>query len=234
MQITRAAVIIVYHGVLVDEVEIVRFVLSRIPDLRTVTAGPAPGRVTGIGGVVTADASLDEIRRPAVVAVPGGIGSHLHAEIASWLRHVSPRWLLASSTGSALLAASGRLQDATASGHWLAGHLLERYGAHPSHQPVVVDGPIITCSSGPSAFRAALVIAESYGGQELVTRIRADAATAPEEGHPAQNRSVWTRLRDAILRRDRRAEPAGAPIDQGVDEIEVLDLGLVKPRPPQS
>lgn len=225
MKDSPTTAIVVYHGVLVDEAEIFRFVLSRIPEFRTVTVGTARGQVMGPGGVQTAAATLDEIGEPEVIVVPGGIGCHCQTEIANWLRSASPTWLLASSTGSALLAAAGLLHEATAATHWLAGPLLERYGARASHQQVVVDGPIITCSGCPSAFRAALVVAEAYGGPDLVARIRAEAANARNGSAAPQHRGFWAWFRTAVLRQPDVPPPPLAPLD----EIDVLDLGLVTP-----
>lgn len=223
--------IVVYQGVLVDEAEIFRFVLSRLPDFRTVTVGTNHGQVAGPGGVQTVEATLEEIGNPEIVVVPGGIGSHRRTEIASWLRSVSPRWILTSSTGSALLAAAGVLHDATATTHWLAGSLLERYGVHVSHAQVVIDGPIITCSGSSSAFRAALVVAEACGGPDLVAAIRADVAVDREKPGPPPRRGLWTRLRDAM--RDEPVPPPPGPLDRALDrstdDIQVVDLGMITP-----
>jgi putative intracellular protease/amidase len=222
MRTDPTTAIVVYHGVLVDETEILRFVLSRLPGFHTVTVGLSRGQVTGPGGVETAEVALEEAGEPEIIAVPGGIGSHSYTEIASWLRTVAPTWLVTSSTGSTLLAAAGLLRDATAATHWLAGPLLERHGAHPSREQVVVDGHIVTCSGSSSAFRAALVIAEAYGGAELVARIRADAAAAGRSGTPARRWPFWQWLRDTV--RWTKTGPTSA--DQ---EKDVLHLGLVTP-----
>ncbi|NEE02839.1 DJ-1/PfpI family protein [Phytoactinopolyspora halotolerans] len=221
--------IVVYHGVSVDEAEAFRFVLSHLPGCRTVTAGTVRGTLTGVGGTETAEVALSEVYDPEIVAVPGGIACHRRTEIADWLRGISPRWMLASSTGSTLLAAADLLRDAPVAGHWLAGPILERYGAHASRVPVIVDGPIITCSGHVTAFRAALVVAEFYGGKELVTRIRADAAAARAGSAPSSTRTVWQRLRYAFLRRDRPPSPVRTPPREPLQDVEILDLGRVTP-----
>lgn len=227
MDADATAAIVVYQGVLVDETEVFRFVLSRVPDFRTVTVGTTRGTFPGPGGVESAEATLEEVGRPEVVAVPGGIGCHQRSEIANWLQTLSPAWILASSTGSALLAAAGLLRDSTAATHWLAGPLLERHGAHPSREQVVVDGPIITCSGAASAFRAALVIAEAYGGSELADRIRAEVS-AGEAQEPRQ--TFWRRLRNAA-RRPRSEPHPRTPTLPAIKDTDVLDLGLVILRP---
>jgi transcriptional regulator GlxA family with amidase domain len=231
MDANSTTAIVVYRGVLADEAEIFRFVLSRLPDCRTVTVGTARGQVAGPGGVQVAEATLDELANPDIIAVPGGIGCERQAEIARWLRRASPAWVVSSSTGSALLAAADLLHDASAATHWLAGPLLERYGAHPSDKQLVVDGSIITSSGSVSAFRAALVVAEAFGGAELVARIRADAADARDRTSHPQRQGLWRRFGNTILRRSR--EPSQhEPLDRALGELDVLDLGQVSPPPP--
>ncbi|TDE11190.1 DJ-1/PfpI family protein [Jiangella asiatica] len=227
MDASSTTAIVAYRGVSTDEAEIFRFVLSQIPGFRTVVVGTALGQVPGLGGVQIVNATIDEISTPEIVAVPGGVGADRHPEIAAWLRRVSPRWLLASSTGSALLAAAGLLDDATAATHWLAGPLLEHYGAHPSHERLVVDGPVITCSGGPAAFQAALIVARTYGGAELVTRIGATTATARQDPARPTRRNLWARLGDVIRGRD--PAPPGSPqqtaLERALSEVDPLDLG---------
>lgn len=230
MAASSTCAIVAYRGVSADEAEIFHFVLSQIPGFRTVVVGTALGQVPGPGGAQTVDATFEEISTPEIVAVPGGVGTDRHPEIAAWLRRVSPRWLLASSTGSALLAAAGLLDDATAATHWLAGPLLERYGAHPSAERLVIDGQVITCSGGPAALQAALIVARTYGGPELVTRIAATATVAREERARPPRRSSWARLRDTL----RGREPAPLepnPLDRVLDHVDTLDLGVITSLP---
>lgn len=196
MNVTSTIAIVAYEGVLADETEAFRFVLSRLPGARVITVGDRPGAVGGPGGAQLIEAGLHEIGQPEVIAVPGGLGCHRQVGIAAWLRTVEPRWLLASSTGSALLATAGLLRDATAATHWLAGSILERHGAHPSPDRLVVAGPIVTCTGRASAYDAALVVARSYGGADLVQRILAELAAIREElERPPSRRSSWRRRR---------------------------------------
>ncbi len=227
---SATAAIVVYQGVLVDETEVFRFVLSRLPGLQTTMVGTAKASVAGPGGVETVEATLAEIGNPEIIAVPGGLGCHRQVEIANWLKTVSPRWILASSTGSTLLAVAGLLRNATAATHWLAGDLLERHGAHASPEQVVFDGKIVTCAGSASAFRAALVIAEAYGGREIAQRIHAEAVEAATRA-PSVRLPMWRRLMNS-LRMSRHElkddQPAMAP---ALKESEVLDLGLITLHP---
>ncbi len=226
MHTSPTIAIVVYQGVLVDETEVFRFVLSRIPELEVVRVGITRGEHAGPGGVETAEATLEEIGNPEVVVVPGGIGCDKLTEIADWLQTVSPAWILASSTGSTLLAAAGLLRHKTAATHWLAGEFLERYGARPSREQLVVDNRIVTCSGASSAFRAALVIAEAYGGLELVKQIRStvEIGKAPET---QPHEGIWLRLWHGIRRPRREPELVPAHREPLITDSNVLDLGTM-------
>lgn len=228
MHTSPTVAIVVYQGVLVDETEVIRYVLARLPNLQSVMVGTTRGSFAGPGGVATAEATLEEVGNPEVIAVPGGIGCDRRTDIADWLQTVSPAWMLASSTGSTLLAAAGLLHNAAAATHWLAGPLLESYGARPSRQQVVVSNHIVTCSGYSSAFRAALVIAEAYGGPELVHRIRAEAEEGRRLPEPLPHEAFWLRLWNSIRRRSHDdPEVSLAPSEPDLDDSNVLDLGLI-------
>ena len=172
--------IVAYQGVLADETDAFREVLKLLPGAHVVIAGEHTGIVAGPGGAQEVEATFDELDRADVVVVPGGLGAHRHPEIAAWLRRIKPRFVLASSTGSALLAASGLLKGRTAVTHWLAGPLLELHGVKVSKARLEVDEPYITCSGLASAFDAAFVVAKEIGGPSLVREIREELRTSTE------------------------------------------------------
>jgi transcriptional regulator GlxA family with amidase domain len=178
--------IVAYQGVLADETDAFRNVLSLLPRARVFIAGAQPGIVAGPGGAHEVEATFEELDRADVVVVPGGLGSHRHPEIAAWLRRIKPRFVLASSTGSALLAASGLLKGRTAVTHWLAGPLLELHGVTVSKARLEVDEPYITCSGLATAFDAAFVVAEAIGGTTLVRQIRDELKTMADKPPPVE------------------------------------------------
>jgi transcriptional regulator GlxA family with amidase domain len=181
--------IVAYQGVLADETDAFRDVLRLLPGARVVIAGAERGIVAGPGGAQEVEATFDELDRAEVVVVPGGLGAHRHPEIAVWLRRIKPRFVLASSTGSALLAASGLLKGRTAVTHWLAGPLLELHGVTVSKARLEVDEPYVTCSGLSSAFDAAFVVAKAIGGPSLVREIREElhlTAAPPRKADPQQ------------------------------------------------
>ena len=166
----RTVAVVAYQGVLADESAAFVDVLSRLPGARLVVVGRRVGIVAGPGGAQWVEARFPEVD-PDVVVVPGGLGSHRHAEIAEWIRHVRPRWVLTSSTGSAMLAAGGLLRGRRAATHWLAAPLLERHGVEATTDRLVVDGPFVTCAGLASTFEAADVVVRAVGGDDLVRRI---------------------------------------------------------------
>ena len=174
--------IVAYQGVLADESWVFRQVLSRIPGARVHTVGDAIGVVAGPGGAQQVTATFGDVTSADVVVVPGGLGSHRHPEIATWIRRLAPRWVLASSTGSALLATGGLLRGRTASTHWLAGPMLEQCGVTVSAERVAIDLPFVTCAGLASSFDAGLLVASSVGGPTLVATIRDQLSSelAPE------------------------------------------------------
>ena len=167
------------------------------------TVGVRRGVVAGPGGAQDVEATFAEVHGADVVVVPGGLGSHRHPEIARWLIGTDPRWVLTSSTGSALLAATGLLRGRTAATHWLAGPLLERYGVRVSSERLVVDDPFVTCSGLASAFDAAFFVARHFGGPTLVRSIREelrrDAPVATPCQSPTRYRARPSRARVATV-----------------------------------
>jgi len=204
--------IVAYQGVLADETEVFHDLLMEFPRAVVVTVGERLGVVAGPGGAQEVEATFADLDRADVVVVPGGLGAHRHPEISLWLRRIRPRFVLASSTGSALLAASGLLRGRTAVTHWLAGPLLERHGATVSTERVFVDLPFVTCSGLASAFDATYVVARHIGGPSLVREIKQRLAER-QESKPAAAPGQRTRARH---RRPAGMDPAGTgPAETG-------------------
>jgi transcriptional regulator GlxA family with amidase domain len=194
--------IVAYQGVLADEAHAWRSVLGRAPGVHLVTVGAQRGIVAGPGGIQVVDATFADVRRPAMVVVPGGLGSHRHPEIAAWCVATRPHWVLTSSTGSALLAAAGVLRGRTAATHWLAADLLERHGVIVSHDDLVVDGPFVTCTGRRSAIDAATFVVARTWGDDVAAHIRdAVAAAPPDETAAAPPTTARCRARAGTARR---------------------------------
>ena len=165
-------------GVSADECEAFTAVFEQLADVELVRVASVIGRVTGPGGGQEATATFDDVPAPDVVVVPGGLGCSNSAaddELGDWLRAVAPacRWMVASSTGTVVVAAAGLLDGRSAATHWLASPLLASYGSDTSPDRVVEVGNIITCEGHITAMHVALLVTLRIGGPEAVRDVRA-------------------------------------------------------------
>jgi transcriptional regulator GlxA family with amidase domain len=170
-------------GVSADECEAFTAVFEQLADVELVRVASALGRVPGPGGGQEATATFDDVLEPDVVVVPGGLGCSNSAaddELGDWLRGVAPvcRWMVASSTGTVVVAAAGLLDGRSAATHWLASPLLASYGSDTSPDRVVEVGNIITCEGHITAMHVALLVTLRLGGPEAVGEVRAGLARA--------------------------------------------------------
>ncbi len=197
----------VFPGVSIDECEAFSLVLGRNPEVEFVGVGEAVGTVPGIGGVEYVDRTYAEVAHPDVVLVPGGLGCRQTAqdsELGDWLRRVEPRcrWLVASSTGTVVVAAAGLLEDRPATTHWLAAPLLAAYGVDASSERIVESGRIITCEGRVTAVDVALLVTARLFGRDAVRRVRDDL------GRPDRRRArVAERVREERAARRRPGGP---------------------------
>lgn len=144
-------------------------VLQRIPDVDVVFLGHQRGEVRSDNGMLglSCDARFDELTRPDVFVVPGGIGTRAlldDATLLDWIRnaHAHSRFTTSVCTGSLLLAAAGLLDGLTATTHWGAVDLLEHLGARYVEQRVVEHTPqrIVTAAGVSSGIDMALRLVE--------------------------------------------------------------------------
>ena len=184
-------------GVSADECEAFTVVFEHLDDVELVGVGAQLGRVVGPGGGHHVDRLFREVTDPAIVVVPGGLGcarAAVDEELLGWLRSVAPRcdWLVASSTGTVVLAASGLLDHHEAATHWLATPLLESYGSTASKDRVVEFGRIITCEGQITAMHVALLVTLRMFGPDAVRRVREEMA---RPGLPTTTRTDRWRAR---------------------------------------
>jgi putative intracellular protease/amidase len=175
-------VVLVVDGVLRDEYDAFCSVFERMHEVRVRTVGLRPGTFHGPGGSVTADAA-DTVWSADVFALPGSLGCERAANDPA-LRHEieriarSSRTIVASSTGSILLAAAGVVRDEAVATHWLAGDLIGRYGCSAAEGRLVESARVITCSGALTALDAALLVADRVEGDGAAARIRAELLAA--------------------------------------------------------
>jgi transcriptional regulator GlxA family with amidase domain len=206
--------LVVYDGVLDDECEAFRSVLGLLEDARVVTVGAERRPYQGPGGTQRPDATFDEIDHVDVVVVPGGIGCERatdDAALRDFLRRMErqARLIVASSTGTVVLASAGLLHGESAATHWLASDLLRRHGSEADERRLVVSGNVITCEGRISAVDAAFAVVERVEGSVAVDRIR---AMLLEHGQPLLQIPPWyDRLAERFLGRPTLRRPKRPP-----------------------
>ena len=191
-------------------------VLQRVPELDIVFVGEARGTVRTENGFLglTVDAAFDEVPRPDIVLVPGGIGSRAFTDggtIVDWLQSVHPntRFTTSVCTGALVLGAAGLLQGLTATTHWAALEALRPFGAEPVSERIVehLDERIITAAGVSSgidmALRLVQILVDDVGAQAAQLMIEYDPAPPFDAGHPTRvDDAVMTRVIEWAGRRD--------------------------------
>ena len=154
-------------------------VLSRLPGATVtfVASEPGPKRTDTGALALVADASLDDVARPDILLVPGGPGQ-VQAEqddaVLAWIRsaHETTTWTTSVCTGSLVLGTAGVLEGKRATTYWLALDELEKRGAIPTSERVVVDGKVVTAAGVSSGIDMALTLTSIIGGDELAQLIQ--------------------------------------------------------------
>ena len=152
-------------------------VLQRLPGARVTFVGERRGEVRTDNGFlgVTVDATFDELPRPDVLVVPGGVGSRAfldggdHALLA-WVAaaHPTTRYTTSVCTGSLILGAAGLLRGLTATTYWSAYDRLTELGATPVAERVVehLERRLITAAGVSSGIDMALRLSELLFDEE--------------------------------------------------------------------
>jgi len=182
-------------------------VLQRVPELDIVFVGEERGTVRTENGFLglTVDATYDEVPRPDIVLVPGGIGSRAFTEggaIVDWLQsaHPTTRFTTSVCTGALVLGAAGLLRGLTATTHWAVLEALRPFGAEPTSERIVehLDERIITAAGVSAgidmALRLVQLLVDDVGAQAAQLMIEYDPAPPFDAGHP-------TRVDDAVMTR---------------------------------
>jgi putative intracellular protease/amidase len=162
-------------------------VLNSVPGNEAVFVAEEPGPIRNESDTLSlvADASIDEVKSPDILVVPGGFGTRAlldHEPILSWLRdvHESSTWTTSVCTGSLLLAAAGILDGAPATTHWLARDLLKELGAIPVSERVVEHGKIVTAAGVSSGIDMALSLVQRINGDEVAQAVQLGIEYDPE------------------------------------------------------
>jgi putative intracellular protease/amidase len=172
-------------------------VLSRLPGSTVEFVATERGPIRTDNGMLalTADRSIDDVKEPEIVLVPGGPGevaARAGGAALEWLRavHENTTWTTSVCTGSLILAAAGLLEGKRATSHWLALEELGRLGAVPVSERVVFDGKIATAAGVSAGIDMALTLAAKLAGDEVAQAIQLGIEYDPQPpfdaGSPAK------------------------------------------------
>jgi putative intracellular protease/amidase len=182
-------------------------VLQRIPTFDLTFVGHERGVVRSDNGMlgIEVDATFEELSTPDIVVFPGGQGTRAlmtDERVLDWVRtaHRTTTFTTSVCTGSLVLAAAGLLEGLSATSHWGALAVLERYGATPTGERVVehLDRRIITAAGVSSGIDMALRLVEL-----LVDRTAAEAAQLMIEydPQPPVDSGSTAKASDAVVQR---------------------------------
>jgi putative intracellular protease/amidase len=193
-------------------------VLSRLPEADLVFVAAETGaKRTDTGALaLSADASLDEVRAPDVLVVPGGEGNRplLHDErVLDWVREAdaTSTWTTSVCTGSLVLGAAGLLEGRRATSHWAYVDRLADFGAIPVRERVVTDGKLVTAAGVSAGIDMALTLAAEIAGEPVARAIQLGMEYDPQP--PFDSGSPETAAPELVefvrgLERAPAAEPA--------------------------
>ena len=143
-------------------------VLADLPDSEVTFVAEKAGPVSDSRGrlSVIAHAAYEDLPRPDVIVVPGGIITVEMARrnehpIIEWIRQAHPHTLRTTSvcTGAQLLGAAGVLDGVPATSHWFVREGLSEFGAVPTPARIVQHGKIITAAGVSAGIDMALALA---------------------------------------------------------------------------
>lgn len=182
-------------------------VLQRVPSIDVVFVGHRRGEVRADNGMLglICDVTFDELTRPDVVVVPGGIGTRTlinDAAVLDWVRGAHQHTLFTTSvcTGALVLAAAGLLNGLTGTTHWRARELFNSLGGTYVPQRIVEHLPerIITAAGVSSGIDMGLRLVELLVGRDAAQAsqlmIEYDPAPPFDSGSPAKASEDTRRL----------------------------------------
>lgn len=132
-----------------------------------------------------------------VLCVPGGFGVTPllnDAPTIDFIRRVgaTARFVTSVCSGALLLGAAGLLQGRRAATHWASMDMLADFGAVPTDERFVHDGPVITGGGVTAGIDFALYLAAQLQGQDVAEAIQLGIEYNPappfDAGHPSRAR----------------------------------------------
>ncbi len=161
-------------------------VFSRLPDHRVLVLAQTLDPVRSEHGLtLVPDTRFDEAPQLDLLCVPGGVGVNPLMNDQGFLDFLrkqaqQARYVTSVCTGSLLLGAAGLLQGYRATTHWMSMDLLERFGAQPVWDRVVVDRNRITGGGVTAGIDFGLAVAAELCGQTTAEAIQLSIEYNPD------------------------------------------------------
>lgn len=186
-------------------------VLHRMPGAEISMVWTSTDPITSDSGIIfVPTATIDDATQYDMICVPGGFSCTevmTNQPVLAWLRRQAEQADLVTSvcTGSLILAAAGLLKGYKAGCHWSWIEHLEKFGAKPVRQRVVVDRNRITAGGVTAGIDFGFQIVEQKCGKDiaeaLILGIEYDpqplAGGTPETANP----ETVSRLRKMMAER---------------------------------
>jgi cyclohexyl-isocyanide hydratase len=161
-------------------------VLSRLPNSRfhILAATMSPVR-DARGLLLTPEMIFADAPQLDLLLIPGGGGVNKVMEDAPTLDFIRKqaaraRILMSVCTGALVCGAAGLLRGRKTTTHWASHHFLERFGAIPIHQRVVVDGNYVSTAGVTAGYDGALRVAAILRGEDVARQIQLYLQYVPE------------------------------------------------------
>ena len=181
-------------------------VLTFLPGASLRWAAPEPGpKQTDAGVSVVATHPLAEVAAADIVLVPGGLDMRpvmADQRVLEWLRaaHATTQWTTSVCTGALVLGAAGLLQGRRATTHWAMLDRLEKFGATPVSERVVIDGKIITAAGVSAGIDMALRLAARVAGDTVAQGIQLGIEYDPQPPFAGSPKTATPDVVEAALR----------------------------------
>jgi putative intracellular protease/amidase len=194
-------------------------VLSRLPGHRVTFIAAERGVKSTDNGMLglVAEKTLAELPSPAIIVVPGGIGTRamMHdATLIDWVRraHETSAFTCSVCTGSLVLGAAGILDGLEATTHWASMELLASTGARPTARRVVEQGKVITGAGVSAGIDMALTLAARVAGDTIAQAIQLGIEYDPQPPFDAGSVEKAPQAAIDLCRRVEHAVDAGEPV----------------------
>ena len=194
-------------------------VLSRLPGAEVVFVAAERGvyRTDTRMLALEVTTTLDDLREPEVVVVPGGVGTRAARKderLLDWVRtaHIGSRYTTSVCTGALVLTSAGVLDGLESTTHWAALEELER----PVKRRVVEQGKVITAAGVSSGIDMALTLVDRLAGPDVAQAIQLGIEYDPEPPFDAGSPDKAPAQLVDIVRQVQRAEEEEAAAAEAV------------------